>query len=188
MEQVLKYFFIDPESCAKNAHDLIENGFDIHEKEKVSGIELLKLAFVYQTPEFFEYLINKNVDVNLQGRQYGYTILMHVCYYSNLNLNNALRSIKLLLKNNADANLQNNDGETALMHLMRSLCQSDEWYNIFLILVGCSDTSIKDVRQRTAYDIYMEKSASKSILGDRELSLLCGKTKLNNTKSAGKIN
>lgn len=85
--------------------------------------EPLELAVSKNLPEMVKLLIEKNADVNFQEEENGNSLLMMAI--QNLEKNESKTIMSHLLYGDIDVNLQNNDGETALMHLATKGAQSE---------------------------------------------------------------
>lgn len=122
--------------------------------------------------ECIKLLLDAGAETNLKDI-WGSTALLY-CYHDT--------TIELLLQYGADANLQNDDGVNALIRFCHS--RENNKINIstlMLLIHQTSDVTIKDKFNRSAYDYIFRHSVCDD---DYIRSLLSGKTKMSNTKSA----
>ncbi|OEJ14027.1 hypothetical protein BFL38_04630 [Brachyspira hampsonii] len=122
---------------------LLQNGSDsldkslkvcrLNQSTLLSGNVPLRNAAVYSTNEvFLQKIIDNCADVNYKTYDFK-TVLIEAAEYNNIN------AVKVLLKNNADVNVQNN-GKTALMWA----CRSGNLEMTKMLLEAGADKNIKD--------------------------------------------
>ncbi|EKV56441.1 ankyrin repeat-containing protein [Brachyspira hampsonii 30446] len=118
----------------KNGSDSLNKSLkvcDLNQSTLLSGNVPLINTVVYSTNEvFLQKLIDSGADVNYQNDD---TALTEAAYYNNIN------AVRVLLKNNADVNVQNN-GKTALMWA----CRSGNLEMTKMLLEAGADKNIKN--------------------------------------------
>ena len=77
------------------------------QKSKIGVVSLLHLAIYNKHYDLVEYLLNKNIDPNIQTNL-GDTALHIACYYNNDEIN---KVIEIMLQNHADTTIVDNDGD-----------------------------------------------------------------------------
>lgn len=121
---------------------LFENGVD---SWNLLGETALMVSIGLNNLDVFQWLIDNKANVNLKRKKDGRTALMHAigCGSSRINM------IKKLIKNNADIDMVDNYGWTALM--------SAAYHNLVdiaqLLLENGADNMIKNKNGETACDI-----------------------------------
>ncbi len=107
---------------------------------------------------FLGFLKQKGLDINFQNPQNGRTAVMRVLNLKESKIANIWMSMLVAMKE-ADNNLQDKDGKTALIHAVE---QGNEEIIKMLLLSG-ADTGIKDQKGLTALDYAIEKDAIRII-------------------------
>ncbi len=131
--------FILNSSLQYNNFDIIKILLDNNTNPNISnnkGNTLLHNICIYNQScdDIIKLLLNYNVDlnsINLKRK----TVLMYLCKF--YNKTNNVNSIKLLLKNGANPNIQNTKGNTAMMYLFNKFYHEygDNKYNIIKLLL-----------------------------------------------------
>ena len=118
--------------------------------------------------DLLNYLIKKkDVDINIKNNDGNEeTALMYASMYSTKGL--PIEIIKILLDNNADPNLQNRFGETALMYAIESsnMVSSNRISTIKvikLLLENGADINLQNIYGHTAYDLAKTEECKKLI-------------------------
>lgn len=92
---------------AESVKQLLANGTDVNEPEKMSGSTPLVTAALFGRIEIAEYLIESGADVNMKNND-GSTALHTASFFCRTEI------VEMLLQNGADKTIKNNGGATAL--------------------------------------------------------------------------
>lgn len=157
----------------EKVRELIEEGANINTNHNYNKYTILMIASAYQCPEFVNYLIMRNANLNIQSYD-GKSALMYACEYAK-NIN-GLSCINLLIDKNADVKIKDSQGFNALMSLVKNTNVSKSWHDTIVRLINLSDTTCKNYRNETAYSLYQLINSRKFILNNDNIHQLQNST------------
>lgn len=123
----------------------LEKGGDINARNEHSGDHVLSAAVLYGHESMFNFLIQKNADLNAQDK-WGKTIL----FYDRC----TPKMFKIALENSADPNIKDTKGRTALMQWIqdRPSFVSSQSYRVALLLKYGAQVDSADNEGKTVHD------------------------------------
>ena len=115
------------------------------------GYTILMCACRRGMHELAIFIIKSGAKLDLQNA-FRMTALMIACSYAYTM--DSIQCAQVLIDAGCDVDIQDGQGQTALMRLIKNenICQF--WHHTFINLVRVSQTSITDIRGQTVYDIY----------------------------------
>jgi ankyrin repeat protein len=131
-------------------YDKIFESSDIY-KELINYIKRSDIKFILD--------LDQLIDINEKDK-FGYTLLIYACIDYNFvgkKIPINIEYVKELLKRKANANIQDNDGKTALIWASEKLKYNSDILKIIDMLISVTDYSIKDKYNKDFLD-YLKKS------------------------------
>jgi len=123
---------------------LVQNGADVHHTDRY-GFTPLLLAIASDQRSIIGFLLQKGADINQRNVHNGYTPLLWVC----TNPNSPPDMVNYLLKNGANVDAMNRNGETAL--LLAAAMGNDK--KVKILLEYDPDVNGRDIRGNTALSL-----------------------------------